>query len=999
MAGILGYNPYRDTEGKFDDGPQLLASRGRPKVSSTEQRKKIDAAKEKLRAQYMVPEDKPERDKVLDGPKYMEVAGFAINEQNLTDNDVRTILWRDRELFPGQTYGEYYATEKNKKGDLFMMTPAEYRQALVESGQYKDVESIERRMDWNKVDQYTEDMQSGDKFPPAGLWYDEQGKTEQEGLHRVYAAERVGIEKVPVTVSSDTRNQDIYPYNKLEGSIVSQDELHARVEDEPTSDNKAIEQVFYGLSSLGGEYGEINARINDPATTPSEVDALTVEKKQLEKDLKAEAKKAVDAIKKGDFDMLFLTDLEKTVVGEQALAYEQENEFYLEQLDKLIAEIFNQQVAKNGVPAKTVNQISARDYADIYKDLDINTDDLGCIMLDLEPMPVKKYVEGKEDELFENPQWDQGSVPAETVPHVTLLYGLLENGNVWKKKVDALLKDWEVKTVTIDHVGFFDTPDSYAVVAHLVKTPEIVDGHERLTLLPHINTFSEYLPHMTLAYVKKDADVDAWVKALNKQYKGKKVKAKGINYGDKPDKKSKNDASGGSLSSIGQDHNAISPSGLIVAQNSLDSDTRDIIKAQENALRDGFRDIERRITEAAAARVARNYLDEPSDLISATERKKFEQEVEALLNTFYINLYPIFGRQLLAQRASEYGVLGTYQMTKEAQAYIEEMAAKAAVSHVGTVIQDLLTAGAIVYGGLVVAAMVTLVVAAVAAGNVEIKKRLPEGATREQIEAAIKRGVFNDMTIYKDAQLMARQGESQATIVRTIQYKYQDISKGRATTIARTESARVFNQSQFEADRQFLNDSGLMSKAYKKLRSRTGTPCVHCKLLIDMPPIPFMQNFADLGTTLSAVETSEDGTVKVKTLPINWESIRAGNVHPNCNCEYVLVINNNGKMAANAIEDALASSESQRSSIDQLKVAMDKKDAETNQLKSEINSLTEKLAEMDKRTKEAKEVKKELDLTKNKLSEAEARITTSEEHAQGVEEYARQLESILDGQG
>ena len=81
-----------------------------------------------------------------------------------------------------------------------------------------------------------------------------------------------------------------------------------------------------------------------------------------------------------------------------------------------------------------------------------------------------------------------------------------------------------------------------------------------------------------------------------------------------------------------------------------------------------------------------------------------------------------------------------------------------------------------------------------------------------------------------------------------------------------------------------------MDRAYKQLRSRTGTPCVHCEYLINKPAIPFMKNFADLGTTLSATETKEDGTVKVKSLPINWEPVSAGNVHPNCNCEYVLII-------------------------------------------------------------------------------------------------------------
>lgn len=625
----------------------------------------------------------------------------------------------------------------------------------------------------------------------------------------------------------------------------------------------------------------------------------------------------------------------------------------------------NGKVEENSVKQKAENQISARDYQEIYKDLDIDTDDLGCIMLDLEPMKVLEHLpEGYEEGLFENPKWEQGSIPAETVPHVTLLYGLLENGNKWKNKVDTLLKDWKIDSVKIEEVGYFETPDSFAVVAHLEKTPELIDGHERLTLLPHVNTFSEYKPHMTLAYVKKDADVDKWVEALGKVYNGKTVKSAGINYGDKEDEsKAKNhiedehdmsknkkvckcchgfgehktgfecygcdatgiqenftgeypcdgredsknvwidedgdyrhaeerkeNASKASLSRVGQDHHSISPTGLILAKNALDGETRDIIKSQENALRNGFAEIERQILETAAENTGLKYLAGTGEPITKAQRRRFEQEVEALLNTFYINLYPIFGRQLLAQRGSEYGVIGAYEMTEAAQEYIEEMAKKAAASHVNTVLKDIVVAATIAYSGLVVAQMIVLVMGAVAAGKVSVLKKLPENPTREIIIEAIEKGVFNDSPLYKEAQRLAREGEGRDTIIRAIRNKYPEISKNRATTIARTESARVFNQSQFEADRQFLNSSGLMPRAYKKLRSRTGTPCVHCEMLINQPPIPFLKNFADLGTTLKATETTEKGDVKVKMLPINWESISAGNVHPNCNCEYVLII-------------------------------------------------------------------------------------------------------------
>jgi HK97 family phage portal protein len=185
--------------------------------------------------------------------------------------------------------------------------------------------------------------------------------------------------------------------------------------------------------------------------------------------------------------------------------------------------------------ALRAKQVSINDFPGLLDDVDMVPDDPGCIMLDTEALPVLKHVEGADDDLVDSTDMDHSPVPGEDVPHITLLYGLLENGNIWKDKVDTVLKDWKPGGITIAKVGAFDLGESYAIVAHIKKTPELVDGHERLTLLPHIQTYSEYLPHLTLAYVQHDQAVaDKWVKALGKQYNGKTIKAKGINYGDQP---------------------------------------------------------------------------------------------------------------------------------------------------------------------------------------------------------------------------------------------------------------------------------------------------------------------------------------------------------------------------------------------------------------------------------------------------------------------------------
>ncbi|SNT46710.1 hypothetical protein [Rhodococcoides kyotonense] len=90
-------------------------------------------------------------------------------------------------------------------------------------------------------------------------------------------------------------------------------------------------------------------------------------------------------------------------------------------------------------------------------------------------------------------------------------------------------------SAVIAEVGYFDLGESYAIVAHIETTPELVDGHERLTLLPHVQTFSEYKLHLTLAYVEQDqATADRWVESLGAVYNGKSIKTSAINYGDLP---------------------------------------------------------------------------------------------------------------------------------------------------------------------------------------------------------------------------------------------------------------------------------------------------------------------------------------------------------------------------------------------------------------------------------------------------------------------------------
>lgn len=191
-------------------------------------------------------------------------------------------------------------------------------------------------------------------------------------------------------------------------------------------------------------------------------------------------------------------------------------------------------------------QLSSHQFSDVYKWLGINLSSLGCIMLDLEPSPTPQMFcqDGVTDyvyslDLYKSPDekkfWIDGYVGLKTA-HITLLYGLLQSGLNYKKHVREVLSGWSLDEVEIDHFGYFESPypdePYYCIVAHIKPTPQLIEGHERLEFLPHINTFTGYKPHSTIAYIKKNEEQRDWfIKDLNNAFAGKKINVIGLNFG------------------------------------------------------------------------------------------------------------------------------------------------------------------------------------------------------------------------------------------------------------------------------------------------------------------------------------------------------------------------------------------------------------------------------------------------------------------------------------
>lgn len=178
--------------------------------------------------------------------------------------------------------------------------------------------------------------------------------------------------------------------------------------------------------------------------------------------------------------------------------------------------------------------VNAYDYQEMYKELGIDFSQLGCIMLDVDANSLPPFT--NRDSLYDV----QNDSLAIGNPHVTLLFGLLKSGWEYKKYVDLVLKGWNCSQVKIASIGFFDTPKPdeepyYCIVAHIEITPELQAGHDRLQMLPHVDTFPGYKAHMTIAYIKRDDKIrDDVIDYYSSQIVGKTLKVIGLNYGHKP---------------------------------------------------------------------------------------------------------------------------------------------------------------------------------------------------------------------------------------------------------------------------------------------------------------------------------------------------------------------------------------------------------------------------------------------------------------------------------
>jgi hypothetical protein len=257
---------------------------------------------------------------------------------------------------------------------------------------------------------------------------------------------------------------------------------------------------------------------------------------------------------------------------------------------------------------------------------------------------------------------------------------------------------------------------------------------------------------------------------------------------------------------------------------------------QEASLQNAVVNIQSHLVAAALNKIQKNKYEKETDVVSKEEKKSAIDELALVLLGFYGILFQIKGSSIMTDRKSEFALGGQFILDNQAKKYIDIISKKVAKSHVETITSDILAS---------------------------VRESALAGLSVPEIQAKLRVEFSGTM------------------------------SETRAKTIARTETNRAFTRAQYEADRQFIKQNGLEKQAFKQWQTRSDNPCPFCLSLEAEGLVPFDNAFRDLGDDITVGEGDEK-----KTLGVNFEALEAGNAHPNCSCQYVLIIKN----ADNSIE-------------------------------------------------------------------------------------------------
>jgi hypothetical protein len=110
---------------------------------------------------------------------------------------------------------------------------------------------------------------------------------------------------------------------------------------------------------------------------------------------------------------------------------------------------------------------------------------------------------------------EDDSFGLEKKPHVTLLYGLLED--VKDDEIFDICMKHEIGEIELKKISIFKS-EKYDVLKFDAYNDELHTINKELSALPNENSYPEYHPHCTIAYLKKDVSDKYTEKLKDNEY-------------------------------------------------------------------------------------------------------------------------------------------------------------------------------------------------------------------------------------------------------------------------------------------------------------------------------------------------------------------------------------------------------------------------------------------------------------------------------------------------
>ena len=324
---------------------------------------------------------------------------------------------------------------------------------------------------------------------------------------------------------------------------------------------------------------------------------------------------------------------------------------------------------------------------------------------------------------------------------------------------------------------------------------------------------------------------------------------------------------------------------------------KEAVKTEYDVFLKEIRKIEKETINASIEKLTINSFDE-NDIIGKVKKKNLIKKLRNAIRKYWWLLFPMFASNFISERNKEFEKNVSFVFNNELQDSVNDNAEKVAEGHMSTILNDVLSAANRAYSGIMEESAAELIIQAYKMTPDKLEAYFTHEPTMAEALSSIRRTdiLEKNRKIYEKANKMAFEGHRREDIIKAIREEYDDISKNRATLIAQNETSRAFTRSQYEADRQFLNNIGRLDRAYKVWYSRRPANeqdkiCDFCNEMIrrsNENPVPFEEPFLAYGNSMEVY--GDDG--KLKIFKANYEDIDGGTLHPRCQCGYKLVFKN-----------------------------------------------------------------------------------------------------------